>query len=230
MKNSIRFIQKLILFFSFAIITISFKIADAALIDNECIIWFHNSKINSESKGCEVSCSILPTDMNTFMCPNQCELLCKKNSNSIPSGKLLYYPGLTPDERKLVEKHPKDAITVFIQKTIAESSTNRYFPEQNLNDESDAFRHFIWAGLLTKELGKIKAKEFLDAHENDPDQPKNQQLMDLFNNEKGQLTAEKLIFEKKWSLKNLESEALISLRKDQLKVLKRGLKIPEVKK
>lgn len=54
--------------------------------------------------------------------------------------------------------------------------------------------------------------------------------MDLFNNEKGQLTAEKLIFEKKWSLKNLESEALLSLKKDQLKVLKHGLKIPEVKK
>jgi len=55
-------------------------------------------------------------------------------------------------------------MTVFIQKNRAEWSSGRNFPDQNLNDESDVFRHFIWAGLLTKELGSTKAKEFLNAH------------------------------------------------------------------
>ncbi|MEQ1877593.1 MAG: hypothetical protein ABL958_13190 [Bdellovibrionia bacterium] len=36
-------------------------------------------------------------------------------------------------------------------------------------DESDAFRHFVWAGLLANEFGRERAKEFLDAHETDPD-------------------------------------------------------------
>lgn len=49
----------------------------------------------------------------------------------------------------------------------------------SIDDESDAFRHFVWAALLTKELGKARAKEFLDAHETDPDQPHIERQMDL---------------------------------------------------
>jgi hypothetical protein len=98
------------------------------------------------------------TDMGTFMCPDQCDKLCKpKEKESLPS-KFVFYPGLTQAEKELVVKNPKQAILVFKQKGLAEDSADRNFPDQNLNDESDAFRHFIWAGLLTKELGDLSRR------------------------------------------------------------------------
>ncbi len=198
--------------------------------DVDCLNWFRSAKLQSGSKDCKLKCAALVTDMGTFMCPDQCDLLCKSDDQTTVLGKLIYYPGLTPAEKKLVEKNPKDALVVFIQKTRAEWSSSRNFPDQGLNDESDAFRHFIWAGLLTKELGAEKAKEFLEAHEADPDQPQKERQMDLYNNGRGQAAAEKLIKEKIWDLKNLESKGLEVLRSKQLRVLKPGLQIPEVPK
>lgn len=170
---------------------------------------------------------ILMTDMGTFTCPSQCEDLCKKVENKDFLGTVIYYPGLTPDEKKLVEKYPKEALIVFIQKIRAEQSSERNFPDQGLSDESDAFRHYIWAGLLMKELGTKRAKEFLNAHEEDPGQPKNEKDMDTYNNERGLLTAEKLIKENKWSLDEFEKRGLDDLREKNLKVLRPGLVIPK---
>ncbi len=138
----------------------------------------------------------------------------------------IYYPGLTPAENKLIKKYPIDALTVYLQKNIAENSSSRNFPDQSLNDESDAFRHFIWSGLLTKELGVNKAREFLDAHEEDPAQPENQKKMDLFNNNRGQIAAQNLIKENVWCLRTLERKALNELKDNKLSVLKYGLIIP----
>lgn len=167
------------------------------------------------------------TDMVTFMCPDQCNILCKSMANSTVVGKLIFYPGLTLAEKQLVEKYPKEALTVFVQKTRAESSASRNFPDQDLNDESDAFRHFIWAGLLTKELGTSKAKEFLDAHEANRLQSTAEKDMDTFNNEKGMRTSQQFISEKKWSIEQLETAGLEKLRSKELRVMKPGLKIPE---
>ncbi|MFN7904357.1 MAG: DUF6973 domain-containing protein [Pseudobdellovibrionaceae bacterium] len=164
------------------------------------------------------------------MCPNQCDMLCKSADKKSILGKILYYPGLTPAEKKLVEKNPEDALIAFFQKTRAEWSSGRNFPEQGHNDEGDAFRHFIWAGLLTKELGPEKTKEFLSAHEANPLQPDSERDMDQFNNEKGASSAQSLISNKKWSIENLEKSGLDSLRSKDLKVLNPGLKIPEVPK
>lgn len=201
--------------------------ASAQPPDKECLTWFNRAKIASHSKDCELKCGALMTDMRTFMCPDQCDLLCKATESDSIIGKLVYYPGLTPAEKRLAEKVPSDALIVFIQKTRAELSTGRNFPAQGLNDESDAFRHFIWAALLTKELGQSKAKEFLEAHETDPDQPDNEREMDLHNNNRGQAAAEKLMKEKLWDLKKLESTGLNELRSKELKVLKPGLSIPQ---
>lgn len=176
-----------------SLILISSPYLHAKTPDRECILWLQNAKIAPGSKGCELKCATLMVDMETFVCPNQCDLLCKQEVKSSIPGKLLYYPGLTPAEKRLVEKYPKEALNVFVQKTRAELSSSRNFPDQNMNDESDAFRHFIWAGLLTKELGTEKAKEFLDAHEEDPEQPPSERAMDLHNNNKGQRAAEMLI-------------------------------------
>jgi hypothetical protein len=198
--------------------------------DADCITWFKASKVQTGTKTCELDCAILMTDMGTFMCPNQCEMLCKASDKNSILGKIIYYPGLTPTEKKLAEKNPADAVTAFIQKTRAEWSSGRNFPEQGLNDEGDAFRHFLWAGLLTKELGSEKAKEFLNAHEANPLQLDSERDMDQYNNKKGISTAQDLISNKKWSMENLEKAGLDSLRSKDLKVLSPGLKIPEVPK
>jgi hypothetical protein len=161
--------------------------------DKECLTWFNRAKIASDSKDCELKCGALMTDMGTFMCPDQCDLLCKVTASDSIFKKLVYYPGLTPAEKRLAKKNPGDALTDYIQKTRAELSTGRNFPAQGLSDESDAFRHIIWAALLTKELGQSKAKEFLEAHEADPDQADNEREMDLHNNTRGQAAAEKLM-------------------------------------
>lgn len=195
--------------------------------DQDCVDWFKSSKVMAGSKSCEIECAALMTDMGTFMCPDQCDILCKSVGNSTVAGKLIFYPGLTPAEKRLVEQYPKDALTVFVQKTRAEWSSSRNFPDQNLNDESDAFRHFVWAGLLTKELGAKRAEEFLDAHEANPLQSTTEKDMDTFNNEKGLRASQQFISEKKWSQQRLEAAGLEKLRSKELRVMKPGLKIPE---
>jgi hypothetical protein len=141
--------------------------------------------------------------------------------------KFIYYPGLTSSEKDLVAKSPKDAFTVYKQKNIAEKSTARNFPDQGLSDESDAFRHFLWAALLTKELGESRAKEFLDAHEADPDQPAIERQMDMYNNNQGQIATKSLMKAKRWNQKNIEAKGLEELRSKRLQVLKPGLLIPK---
>ena len=193
----------------------------------DCIEWFGKGGVKAGTQNCELECTTLMIDMKTFICPQQCEILCKKEKKANSLGQLVYYPGLTPAEKKLVAEHPKEAVIVFVQKTRAEWSSRRNFPEQNLNDESDAFRHFIWSGLLTKELGKKMAKKFLDAHEENRLQKLSEKEMDIFNNKSGRDSAETLIKDKKWSLKNLEREGLQALKLKKLKVLQPSLKIQE---
>lgn len=214
----------------FSTLFIIYFSAHADQPDSDCIGWFENGKIEAGTKTCESECAVLMTDMGTFMCPNQCPILCKEIDKKIILGKILYYPGLTPEEKKLIEKNPKDAVTVFIQKTRAEWSSGNSFPEQGLNDEGDAFRHFLWAGLITKELGSEKAKEFLSAHEVNPLQSDSERDMDQFNNEKGISSTQNLLQNKKWSIENLEKSGLDLLRSKNLKFINPGLKIPEVPK
>lgn len=195
--------------------------------DKDCVDWFNNAKMGAGSKDCELKCAILITDMDTVICPDQCDQLCKLKKKDSLASKFVFYPGLTQAEKELVSKNPKQAFLVFKQKSLAESSADRNFPDQNLNDESDAFRHFVWAGLLTKELGREKAKEYLDAHETDPDQPEIERQMDSFNNGKGQSAAESLIQNKNWSLRNLESQGLKALDAKELEVIRPGLSLPK---
>jgi hypothetical protein len=208
----------------------SFLISNIAMGSDphpDCVAWFHSAKIKAGTKDCILSCATLMVDMGTFMCPDQCKELCNTKPEKSLLAKFILYPGLTPAEKNLVAKNPKDALTVYKQKNIAETSTNRNFPDQNLNDESDAFRHFVWAALLTKELAKPRAKDFLDAHEADPDQPDTERRMDVHNNSRGQAAAESLIKEKRWSQKNIEAKGLEELRSKHLQVLKPGLPIPK---
>lgn len=225
LKSSMRFLNLLNINLFLIISLLSLGLyANSA--DQKCNDWFKEGNIKVGTKDCRLDCTTLSTDMRTFLCPNQCDSLCQISDETTSIGRMIYYPGLTQSERKLIEKYPKDALTVFVQKNRAESSSLFYFPNQELSDEGDAFRHFIWAGLLTKELGFEKAKEFLDAHENDPDQPISEQKMDIFNNSQGQEAALELVKQKNWSLEKLEQQGLEKMKRKQLEVLKPGLPIP----
>lgn len=218
------FTQYLLIIFVFIFTApLSFSIE----IDPECRSWFKKSQVNPGSQGCELKCSALMVDMNTFICPDQCPALCKLKDESSELNKFIFYPGLTPSEKNLVEKYPKDALTVFVQKNKAESSSSRNFPTQGLNDEGDAFRHYIWAGLLTSELGPEKALLFLEAHENNSLQPTEEKAMDTANNRAGILAAQNLLSDKSFDLKKLEQTALDALRERRMIVLNPGLPIPK---
>ena len=161
------------------------------------------------------------------MCPNQCDALCKRRQKDSLLSNLVFYPGLTQVEKELIVNNPKQAYSVYRLRGRAEDATSRNFPNQDLNDESDAFRHFVWAGLLTKELGKQKAKEFLDAHEANPLQSDREKQMDTVNNERGQSAAETLVDSNKWNEKTLEAKAIEELHNKKLDVINPGLPIPK---
>jgi hypothetical protein len=53
------------------------------------------------------------------------------------------------------------------------------------DDRADAFRHFVWSALVTNKIGVEKAREYLTAHEDYPNNNYEAKSMDLFNNEQG---------------------------------------------
>lgn len=111
--------------------------------EDECLTWFKKSKLTPTSKDCLLNCSSLLTDMDTFHCPNDCQYFCKLPVKEKILFRYVYYPALTTSERALIAQHPKAAFTVFKQKNMAEKRTNLYFPQGFIDDESDAFRHFV---------------------------------------------------------------------------------------
>lgn len=95
------------------------------------------------------------------------------------------YPTLNAAEKKLVQEKPIQAAIAFYLSQIAESKGDSYFPGTSRNGKSDAFRHYVWSGLLTRDLSEPEAREFLLAHESNATQPIAEKNMDTANNEKG---------------------------------------------
>lgn len=186
-----------------------------------CKKWFVDSKLKSDDRSCETKCTVLATGMDTFLCPRSCSEFCRSRSYATKMlGSLLYYPGLNPEEQRLVKEFPLEALSVFTQKGIAESRTEKVFGRDAQEDESDAFRHFVWAGLLSKEIGPDAAKKFLDAHEASRRSDDPNRAMDLANNRAGLLSGDRLRKEGKLTLEELEKDANASLRNKTLVVLK----------
>ena len=76
------------------------------------------------------------------------------------------YPTLTKEEKALARKEAFKAVFVYMYAKQAERAEKRLLKEKGTIDgEGDAFRHFVWAGLLTNKFGENKAKTYLDAHE-----------------------------------------------------------------
>jgi hypothetical protein len=130
----------------------------------------------------------------------------------------------------LIAKFPLDAVKVYLAKRNATNSTKRVFGGNFRNDESDAYRHFMWSGLIREQVSRDRAEAFLNAHEADTGDPEAESQMDKFNNQRGIAAAEKLSSEGKFTQTNLEQEALRSLKHGDLNVITPSGKVPEWKK
>jgi len=131
-----------------------------------------------------------------------------------------YYPGLTNAEKALIAEKPREALRVYSAMNRAERLTFKYLKRSGERDESDAFRHFAWAGLLVMELGADTAQGFLDAHEAAPGNPADEKAMDLANNRAGILEANRLKASGELSEGAVEARAIDALKQGKLVILK----------
>ena len=90
------------------------------------------------------------------------------------------------------------------------------------SDESDACRHYVWAGMMAKHLGPDFEKNLLDAHEAEPNQPIDQKSMDMANNRAGILAANQLIRLNQYSNEKIVEIFMRDLKQGKLIVLKPG--------
>lgn len=137
------------------------------------------------------------------------------------------YPNLTDEEKLLIRKHPYESLRVAWHQARSEFAMGRFFEGGSIDGEADAFRHFVWAGFLTHDLGKNLAEQYLNAHESG--QPLNfpDRRIDEHNNRKGIEAALNLDQQDRFSAKNLYQEAFKSLKNKDLIVLKPTGEIPD---
>jgi len=95
--------------------------------------------------------------------------------------------GVTAKEALFILKHPLDALKIYqaAQQALKTAWSHLKSSHNYEDDNTDAFRHFFWSGLMTHEIGAVKAQEYLDAHEDFPENNPEAKSMDLFNNGKG---------------------------------------------
>lgn len=176
----------------------------------ECEDWFGKSSV-TKGKECLIGCAVIPVDMGTFSCANECDQLCQEDyATSSMFSLVSVYPGLTVQERALATQNPTKMLTAYKLSWKVEELCLKLYRASVVNDESDACRHFIWAGLLTKEFGSSFASAVLSAHEADAQEPDRERKMDEANNKIGIGEAEGLIKSKKFS-----EEALLKRFQEQ---------------
>jgi len=186
-----------------------------------CEEWFKKSKIKP-GPVCMSECVVIPTKMATFSCALDCKKFCSERSigEQLIFNLTDIYPNLTTAERELVAIEPKKSIIAYRLSHRAEHLCLTIYPSSDTNDESDACRHYVWAGLMFKELGSEFAQKVLNAHENDSKAPEIEKAMDLANNRAGILRAEQLEKNKKYSEDALIEEFIKALGEKQLIVIR----------
>lgn len=92
---------------------------------------------------------------------------------------------LKPAERYYVVRYPQHALAIRKSREIAFKETKKMFARNKRNDRSDAFRHCFWSAILARDIGYDGAKKFTTAHEDFPNNPKDEKEMDLHNNSIG---------------------------------------------
>jgi hypothetical protein len=189
---------------------------------DDCENWFAKAHLSSSQKDCILECSSTKVDLGTMQCPEQCDRLCKPKAQSSAGAvsSIIDVAGLSKAELELIATRPQEARVVYAQVEMAQEMTKKRFGRDWFDDESDAYRHFVWTGLLVKELGAKDAKMFLDAHEaaNLPDDPGSQ--MDRRNNEYAMAESQKLKQAGHLDSDHLDQEAVRALKEKKLVVLR----------
>ncbi len=129
------------------------------------------------------------------------------------------YPTLNPSEKTLVKQNPIEAAITFYDAFLAERNGDRFFPNSGQNGASDSFRHFAWAGLLTRDLGEETARKFLNAHELNPRQSLEEKAMDEFNNERGIQAANEFLKKGNFGNTELYEKATEEIKNGKLRIL-----------
>lgn len=188
-----------------------------------CQKWFDAQKIKLNGE-CESKCKVIHMDDGiSFDCTDECGSLCKLSYDTEVIFNISdLYPGLSDSERSLASQEPKKTLKAYWLSWNAISTCKKIYITADHNDESDACRHFVWAGLLTRDLGVVFARKILNAHEDEHGQPRNEKEMDLHNNEVGIESAEKMI-------KNGRYDEMDMLKLFKQKLSERKFKILEPK-
>lgn len=204
--------------YSYLVLFLTYLFCTVVHAEDSCQKWFDRASLTKDDQ-CIVKCTALSVDMGTFDCPLKCDELCNKvpQKSALP---FVYPKGLSKGDREMVAKYPVDSIKVYQAKQKADDLTLKIFKRTGLNDESDAFRHFVWAALISKELGAEKAHLFLNAHEEEAMQPQREKEMDVFNNNAGvSYMVQQLKAKKDIEIDQIEKTALEKLKSKQLQVL-----------
>ncbi|MBL7670287.1 MAG: hypothetical protein JNM39_07350 [Bdellovibrionaceae bacterium] len=129
------------------------------------------------------------------------------------------YPTLNKEEKQLVKERPIESAIVLYNAIIAEQKAEEFYPNSKPNGESDAFRHYVWSGLLVRDVGEDRASAFLNAHEATLGQSDAEKAMDQFNNDQG-ISASKDMLEKEYfNNSTILERAKNDLEAGRLKVL-----------
>lgn len=129
------------------------------------------------------------------------------------------YPTLNKEEKNLVKERPIEAAIVFYNAIIAEHKAEEFYPNSKPNGKSDAFRHYVWSGLLVRDVGEDRARAFLNAHEAARGQSASEKAMDQFNNDQGINAAKDLLQKEYFDNFTILERAKKDLEADKLKVL-----------
>ncbi|MBK9294119.1 MAG: hypothetical protein IPM57_06690 [Oligoflexia bacterium] len=137
------------------------------------------------------------------------------------------YPTLTNEEKILIQQYPYESLRVLWHQFKSEYATDKLFVGGSIDGEADAFRHYVWAGFLTHDLGKNLAEKYLNAHEAGQSVYSPDRRMDEYNNKKGIEGALRLEKSNQFSNKNLYKEAISELKNNKLIVIKPTGKVPD---
>jgi hypothetical protein len=186
-----------------------------------CLKWFERAKLDPKSSSCVSDCVSVDVSMGTFSCPTQCASFCKRPLHKDFIFKVSELYGLTLAERALVAQMPELSWKAYRLSHQAEELCQKMYSSSLTNDASDACRHFLWAALMTRDLGSQVTSQFLEAHEEDSKQPAGERAMDLANNRLGALVAIELMKKtKRFSDESIFSEFENALKSKKLVILK----------
>lgn len=125
---------------------------------------------------------------------------------------------ITAEEINLSKKYPPDAVMIVKNAITAQFLTKKYYKIPKDHTESNAFKHFIWSGLNSRDVGREQAQKFLDAHEMNASFSKESSKMDRHNNKMGLDAADKIPKDENFQ-KNLINAAHEAIKNHELVIL-----------